>query len=277
VIGGHSQSNTGFEKTENNLGVNDFWVLSYECDLETEIVMTGVPSACSDAPLLLDAAIPGCSTCLYSWSTGSQETFIEAPGNVNGTYIATVRDEWGCAAFDTAAVEVPPLPEVALGSGDTVIVQGSSLVLGTYTPGYRYYWRTGDTTPTIRVTEAGTYAVTVTDPAGCTAIGQIRVEVTYKGNIYIPNVFSPNFDGYNDYASIFTDESVRRVLTFQIADRWGTLVFRRDNFPPAWETDGWDGVYRGEPVPPGVYSWFAQIEYLDGSRELFEGSITVVR
>jgi hypothetical protein len=70
---------------------------------------------------------------------------------------------------------------------------------------------------------------------------------------------------------------VRRVVTFQIADRWGTLVFRRDDFLPEQEFDGWDGDYRGEPAPPGVYSWFVEIEYLDGSRELFEGSVTVVR
>ena len=278
VIGGHSRSDIGFEKTENNLGVNDFWVLSFECDLETDIVQTGAASSCSAVQIALDAGIAACATCTYIWSTGSQESAIEVPGNLTGNYSVTIQDEWGCAAFDTAIIEIPPPPEVSLGSGDTVIVQGASVVLGNGSnPGFQYSWNTGETTATIRVSESGIYAVTVTDPAGCSAVGQVRVDVTFKGNIYVPNIFSPDFDGYNDYASIFTDESVRRVVTFQIADRWGSLVFRRDDFPPAWETDGWDGVYRGMPAPPGVYAWFAEIEYLDGAREVFEGSITVFR
>lgn len=277
LIGGHSESNAGFEKTENNLGVNDFWVLSFECDLETVIVQTGQATSCSADQIELDAAIPGCGACLYAWSTGNQETTISVPANENNIYTVIVRDEWGCAAFDTAFIQVPPPPEAQIGSGDTVIVQGASVILGNFSPGFQYAWSTGNTTATIRVNTSGIYSVTVTDPAGCTAVARVRVDVTRKGNVFVPNIFSPNLDGYNDYVSIFTDESVRRVLTFQIADRWGTLVFRRDDFAPTWETDGWDGVYRGLPAPPGVYGWFAELEYLDGVRELFEGSITVFR
>lgn len=277
VVGGHSKSDIGFEKTENNLGVNDFWVLYFECGLSTQIVQTGVPSACAATPLALEAEIPGCSSCVYAWNTGSDQPSVEVPGNVADTITVAVFDESGCMAFDTVAIEIPPLPEVNLGAGDTLIVQGSMLVLGTGDPDLQYLWSTGDTTAAIRVSESGVYSVTVTDPAGCTATAQIRVDVVSRGNIYVPNAFSPDFDGHNDYAGIFTDESVRRVVTFQIADRWGTLVFRRDDFLPAQETDGWDGTYRGQPTPPGVYIWFAEVEYPDGKRGLLEGSVTVIR
>lgn len=277
VAGGHSKSDIGFEKTENNLGVNDFWVLYFECGLSARIAQTGVPSACAATPLALEAEIPGCNSCVYAWNTGSDQPSIEVPGNVADTITVAVFDESGCMAFDTVAIEIPPLPEVNLGTGDTLIVQGSALVLGSGDPGLQYLWSTGDTTAAIRVSEPGVYSVTVTDPAGCTASAQIRVDVVSRGNIYVPNAFSPDFDGHNDYVSIFTDESVRRVVTFQIADRWGTLVFRRDDFLPAQETDGWDGVYKGQPAPPGVYIWFAEIEYLDGKRGVLEGSVTVVR
>jgi gliding motility-associated-like protein len=277
AIGGHSRSNIGFEKTENNLGENDFWLLYFECDLETKIAQTGAPSACSAAPILLEAEISGCNSCIYTWNNGSNETSIEVPNGVRDTFTVRVYDEFGCVAFDTVFIEIPPLPEINLGPADTVIVQGSSLTIGSLNPDFQYVWNTGETTATIRATESGDYSVTVTDAAGCTATDQIRVDVTFRGNVFVPNVFSPNLDGYNDYASIFTDESVRRVVTFQIADRWGTLVFRRDDFLPEQEFDGWDGDYRGEPAPPGVYSWFAEIEYLDGSRELLEGSVTVLR
>jgi gliding motility-associated-like protein len=277
VVGGHSSSNTGFEKTENNLGVNDFWVLSFECGLKANIVQTGIPTSCGGDPILLDAAIDTCLSCNYLWNTGAATSGIEVPANVPAAYSVAVHDEWGCVAFDTLRIEVPPPPEVELGISDTIIIQGSSLLIGSGNAGGQYLWSTGDTTPVIRVSQSGVYSVTVTDAAGCSAVGQVRVQVTRKGNIYVPNAFSPDLDGYNDYVSIFADESVRRVVTFQVADRWGTLVFRRDDFPPLWETEGWDGVYRGQPAPPGVYGWFAEIEYIDGVREVFEGSITVVR
>ncbi len=277
VIGGHSRSNTGFEKTENNLGVNDFWVVYFECDLTANIIPSGPPSSCSSDPVFLNATVPGCSNCQYTWNTGSHDSGIEVPNDENAAYSVLAYDERGCIAADTILIEPALPPQIDLGSGDTLVVQGQAPVIGSADPAFRYLWSTGDTTGLIRVTQAGLYSVTFTDAAGCTGTGQIRVKVVYRGKLWVPNVFSPDFNGYNDYACIFTDESVRRVVTFQVADRWGTLMFRRDDFFPGFETDGWDGVYRNKPAPPGVYGWFAEIEYTDGSRELFEGSVTIVR
>lgn len=275
VVGGHSRSGIGFEKTENNLGENDFWVLHFSCDLKTDITLTGTPSACSLAPLSLNAEIAGCNTCIYTWSTGSGTPAIEVPNGTDGTYSVQAYDEFGCVAFDTILIEIPPPPEINPGPADTIIGQGSSLLIGSYNPDYQFLWSTGDTTSTIRVSESGVYSVTVTDASGCTSVAQVRVEVAARGNVYVPNIFSPNLDGYNDYACIFTDESVLSVRTFRIADRWGNLVFRRDDFLPTQETDGWDGRFRGQPAMPGVYVWFAEIEFLDGKRELLEGSVTL--
>lgn len=277
VIGGHSQSNIGYEKTENNLGVNDFWVLSFECDLAAAIVQSGDSSPCSQEPVVLDATIADCITCVYLWNTGDDSSTITLPPGTEGTYTVAVRDEYGCAAFDTFSVQALPPPVIDLGPADTLIVQGQTVTIGIPLPGYHYFWNTGDTTATITVGAPGLYQVTVTDTAGCSAVGRIQINVAKKSAVWVPNIFSPNGDGHNDYVSIFADESVREVRTFQIADRWGALCFRRDHFPPDYATDGWDGVYKGRPASPGVYSWFAEIEFLDGSRDLFEGSVTIVR
>jgi len=277
VAGGHSRSNIGYEKTENNLGVNDFWVLSFECGLVADIEQTGVSSPCSQDSVTLDVTVPGCQTCSYEWNTGVTESAITVPPDMEGAYSVAVRDESGCAAFDTVLLAFPPPPVADAGPEDTLIVQGQTATIGVFQPGYRYLWNTGDTTATITVGTAGLYEVTVTDPNGCTAVGKAQVRVAKKSAVWVPNVFSPNGDGRNDYVSIYADESVKQVVTFQIADRWGTLCFRRDHFPPYYPTDGWDGVYRGKPAPPGVYGWFAEIEFLDGSREILEGSVAIVR
>ena len=277
VIGGHSESGIDFEKTEQNFGVNDFWVLSFACDLSVQIAGSGPSSPCNQDTVLLDATIPGCTTCIYTWNTGVTGNILSAPSSAAGAYNVVVQDEFGCVAFDTILIIPPPPPVVDLGA-DTLIAQGHVLTVGPDpAPGYQYIWSTGDTTSSITVTASGMYALTLTDPGGCSAVGSIQVDIVRKGAVWTPNVFSPNFDGYNDYFSIYTDEGVRQVLTFQVADRWGSLCFRRDRFLPNFEPDGWDGVYRGDPAPPGVYSWFAEIEYLDGSREVLEGSVTILR
>lgn len=129
----------------------------------------------------------------------------------------------------------------------------------------------------LEIREGGVYSVTVTVPGGCTATDAILVQVVRKSAVYVPNAFSPNYDGLNDYVNVYTDESVRRVVTFQIADRWGSLVFRRDDYPPIFETDGWDGTWRGEEIGPGVFTWFTVVEFIDGAQQLFEGNVTVLR
>ncbi|MCB9307415.1 MAG: gliding motility-associated C-terminal domain-containing protein [Lewinellaceae bacterium] len=278
VVGGHSESNIGFEKTENNLGVNDFWVLSFECGLSVEITPDGISSPCSEEPVVLDAAIDVCSTCTYLWSTGDTGTSIVIPPGLEGQYSISVLDESGCAAFDTLQVQFPPPPEIELDIQDTTVVYGQPVTIGLEeAPGYTYSWNTGATGGSITVFNSGIYELTVTDLNGCSAVGSARVNAIRKHAIWVPNIFSPNSDGYNDYATISANESVSEVISFQIADRWGGLCYRRDGFFPYYLTDGWDGTCNGQPAPPGVYSWLARVEFLDGSRELFEGSITIVR
>jgi gliding motility-associated-like protein len=64
--------------------------------------------------------------------------------------------------------------------------------------------------------------------------------------IFLPNAFTPNGDGINDYykpigAGMSTYE-------FEIYDRWGALVYK--DTP---ESKGWDGTFRGKPAEAGEY------------------------
>ena len=278
VFGGHSESNAGFEKTEASAGLNDFWVVQTLCETTARISPTGL--SCGLQSLTLEVQVQDCDSCCVLWSDGSMERTIEVPADQAATFSVVVYNEYGCIGRDTFIVQPAVSPMVELGPADMVIVPGSILTLGVADPALQYQWSTVAATATISVGTAGLYAVTVTDAGGCTATDQVRVRVQAaesKTAVWVPNVFSPNDDGYNDYISIFTDQSVGRVVTFQIADRWGDVCFRRDDFPPLLESDGWDGQVRGLVGAIGVYVWYAEVEYLDGTRELFEGSVTLLR
>jgi gliding motility-associated-like protein len=123
-----------------------------------------------------------------------------------------------------------------------------------------------------------TLYLTALDANGCEASDQIRITVEKPWRVYFPNIFSPNNDGFNDTFFPSVDLSqVVSINTFQIYDRWGEQVFQATNFQPNQPANGWDGTFRGQALDPGVYVFYAEIQFIDGEVELFEGGVTLVR
>jgi gliding motility-associated-like protein len=123
-----------------------------------------------------------------------------------------------------------------------------------------------------------TYFLTVIDPGGCTASASQLVLVETSRGVYIPNAFSPNADGINDVFMIFSDGySVKNIRSFLIFSRWGETVHEYYNFLPDNPAFGWDGKHRNKTLNSAVFTWFADIEFLDGSSQLYKGDVTLVR
>ncbi len=128
---------------------------------------------------------------------------------------------------------------------------------------------------------AGMYALTIQDAEDCMFIDSVLVEAPsvltpecINNTVYIPNVFSPNGDGVNDFFEIFLAEetTVRQVLKVKIIDRWGNLVYFSEDVLPKW-----DGNHKGQPLNPAVFLYEIQIELNDGKTELLQGSLNLVR
>ena len=75
------------------------------------------------------------------------------------------------------------------------------------------------------------------------------------------------------YANI---SKIKQVNTFQIYDRWGAQVFQAQNFIPNDPTFGWDGKFKAKKLNPAVFIYFAEIEFIDGSTQLFKGDLTLI-
>ncbi|MEM1216947.1 MAG: gliding motility-associated C-terminal domain-containing protein [Bacteroidota bacterium] len=116
------------------------------------------------------------------------------------------------------------------------------------------------------------------DGNGCPATDTLLVLVDKSNsNIYIPNVFSPNFDGVNDNFKYFGTEALGTVPRFSIFDRWGNLVFEENNILEPLAFRGWNGSYNGEEAQQGVYVYYLEVVFLDGRAENFSGSVTLMR
>jgi hypothetical protein len=94
----------------------------------------------------------------------------------------------------------------------------------------------------------------------------------------VPNAFNPDKDDANNKFSIFAKlGTVKNIKSFQIFDRWGEMVYTMANFQPNNPEIGWDGRSKGNTYAPGVFVWYAEVEFIDGVIELYKGDVTVVR
>ncbi len=122
---------------------------------------------------------------------------------------------------------------------------------------------------------AQVFYITAIDGLGCLVVDSIRVLIQSNcvaDLVYVPNAFSPDGDGQNDVLFAQTG-SVQTLLGFQIYNRWGELVFETRDF-----TQGWDGRYKGQALPPDVFGYVLQFECPQSGEVLLKkGNITILR
>ena len=107
----------------------------------------------------------------------------------------------------------------------------------------------------------------------------VFVELDANRNVYIPNIFSPNGDGRNDDFAVFACLGVKTITSARLFDRWGGLLYEGTLLDPAClnGTRLWDGSKNGETMPPGVYVYMIEIEFLDGVVLTYRGDVTLIR
>ncbi len=120
----------------------------------------------------------------------------------------------------------------------------------------------------------GKYMATASIP-GC-ELEPLEIIMFDSCDIFIPNIFSPDDDGYNDVFKIFTSENLF-VSDVSVFDRWGSLIYYSNNIN-AQENSGWWNGYsdNNEPAPEGVYVYLITIERPNGNL-ILKGDITLSR
>jgi len=146
-----------------------------------------------------------------------------------------------------------------------------------------YNWEFGDGTTASQASPSHTFAgpnattpftvkFTVADSFGCQKTAQKTIRVYSSCYLAVPNAFTPNSDGRNDFLSPLNAIKAEK-LNFRVYDRWGQLIFETSN----WKR-GWDGTFKGMPQPTGVYVWF--LSFIDrNSKEArqMKGTATLIR
>jgi gliding motility-associated-like protein len=188
--------------------------------------------------------------------------------------------------YDTVQVVEVPAPFVNLGE-NTTLPYGDKFVPGFTTnaiPPLRFQWSaTGSPLnctdcpyPTATLLEPSAYSLTLTDAQGCTATDEVLAGVEDVRPIYAPNTFSPNGDGINDLFFL-QGRGDFPIITLQVFDRWGGLVFSEKNLRVNDFRSGWNGRKKGKLQAPGAYLWRAEIEFAGGKTEQRSGELVLMR
>jgi gliding motility-associated-like protein len=210
----------------------------------------------------------------YLWSP-SGGTDDMADSLSTGTYTVTITDANGCVEVDTVIVPgiasptadftnnpTAALLDVPVTFTDSSLANGDTIV--------SWYWDFADGTidsvqnPVHAFADTGTYPVmlVVTNTEGCT--DTIIIEMIVITEIVVPNVFTPNGDGFNDNFVVQYLAELYPNSKLYIYNRWGKRVYKSENYQNDWD---------GEKHSEGTY--FYTLFVSDGTEK--NGTITLLR
>ncbi|RYY49708.1 MAG: gliding motility-associated C-terminal domain-containing protein, partial [Chitinophagaceae bacterium] len=227
----------------------------------------------------------------YQWSPSTGITtptspIVRASPRTTTNYILVGSDSVGCFK-DTAyfPVKVYPIPTINAGADLTINVGQTKILTPVISSDVtKVLWTPSsglvrNVYPGIEIKPNHTtdYTVTASNPGGCTATDNIRVQVLCNNaNVFVPNTFSPNGNGTNEVfyprgTGLFTIKSAR------IYNRWGELVFEKFNFRANDAGSGWDGSFRGQKLNPDVFVYVFEIVCDNNETLVFKGDIALIR
>ncbi len=206
---------------------------------------------------------------LYSINGGQFQSNGDFQNLPAGSYTITVKDANNCAAEENRIVNQPAPIVSSINSIDSVYYLygddgGFSLNTSGGTPQIMYSIDNGITTqvsPEFENLIVGEYSVLIEDANGCDTTILVYVPGHVPSPNYgIPNVFTPNGDGDNDFFEIVDRRNEYEIETFRVFNRWGQMIFDG----PALGLQKWDGTYKGELQPSGNYIYLIKVNRVDG-------------
>ena len=224
-----------------------------------------------------------------------------------GTYVSNLVNAAGCDSIVTVTLSVNNAISTTINSG---ICPGSSYVLpdgivvsnpGTYTTilnaangcdstiisnlsfqttvtiaenvvlcsGDKYLLPGGDL-----IFDAGIYTDTVLTAFGCDSIIITTVAIEPLNGVFaeVPNVFTPNDDGKNDFFVVGNSGYCVESYSILVYNRWGQKVFESTNID-----ESWDGRISGNIAAAGTYFYIIVSKNNNNSENKKTGFVTVIR
>lgn len=212
---------------------------------------------------------------------------------LNGDYNILLEDANGCKYLDTVAIEVPDEPEFKIEGSEKVIFNKEfkyNLMDITIEPDSVIWYYNMDSVlcssncDTLKIIPNSDFELcaSVYYDSICSKTTCINVRIDRDFDIYVPNIFTPDFgtDKLNSNFFISSTNGLSlNIKTFKVFNRWGELLFNKGNFiiDPLHSFAGWNGIYKGKIAPSGVYVYYIEVLNDNGEISKFSGDVTLIR
>ena len=232
------------------------------CEQEKTVFINNTPSA------------PGCL-----WYLGNGETstdcglsYVYPRAGIYNVTLAVSNGNCRDSVTKVAAVEIYPKPVADFiyeytGNGFNAPV----IFTNTTANGLNYIWTFGDgdsssvKDPTHQYNGEGPYRVTLFAESnnGCRDTISHPLGVDYTGQLYVPNVFSPEV-GVGESAIWKPKGLAMKEYQLEIFSTYGQLLFESSALENGQPVEGWDGRYKGTLLPQDIYVWKIRAIFTDG-------------
>lgn len=201
-------------------------------------------------------------------------------------YVVTLKDKWGCELSKSLLVpnglffttDLPADTSIRLGEVLSIGYQTSlqEALLGSVS----FYYNgepickdcsSADFSPVF----SGSLVVEVLSETGCVALDTMEIYVAETIDWLFPNIISKG--GRNGVFFLPENKGVEVVEQVSIYDRWGNMVYSRNDLIPGDAGNGWDGTFDGRDLLPGVYAVYVRALLKNGRIFQTRRDITLLR
>jgi len=259
----------------NNLGCDSIiYNINFDFYAEDSIVIEGDMGICDDESILLTITSNHDNVTLDNVEMTSDNILIDQPGN----YLITGYDHNGCfyeeefniVSYNSPVIWADDLLDTVFSSGIALPVTYDGNITS-YTWSLSFGLDCDDcATPILISDENTTYTIQVIDENGCIAEEDVMVSFL-SSEVYLPNVIAKN-PSRPENETLYLSGNRIGFYSLQVYDRWGNLLFDRDNMAINDSSQGWTPA---DKYNSGVYVYV--IRYEDKrSEKVLVGDITVL-
>ena len=145
-------------------------------------------------------------------------------------------------------------------------------------------WDFGDQSTSTEVNPQHSYfgngnwetTLTVTNSYDCTDVYADAIGYDLLYGFYVPNAFSPEF-GEGDVRFFKPAGLGVQDYVIEVFAPWGQQLWQSSDLDGEQPAAAWDGIYKGKVMPQGAYAWKASVEFVNGKRKVYNGTVTLLR
>jgi PKD repeat protein len=244
--------------------------------------------ACAGQLTTFDDKSIGYDTAIVAWDWTIKDSvsgFVSYQSSQDASYTfedsgnllisLNARDANGCRDSIVKPVTIYNKPVSAFNYTENIDgVQGQVQFINNSSGATNFVWdfdngdlNTHEMPPMTTFTENRDYVIRLVaseNSSSCSDTASLVYKLVFKG-LFVPNAFSPN----NPIEAIRLLKPVGIGIAeylFEVYDKWGNMIWSSDSLDVNGSPlSGWDGTYRGEDMPIGVYVWKASAVFRDGT------------